>query len=226
VPFCPDSNGSLQGGPVGGWQKRADWAGHTFGRGHWISDHVGRRERSGSGTVLHAFNGADGIRPDAGAILDVSGNVYRTTSGGGGSRCDCGTVFKLSLGTNGKWTRTVLHRFNGKDGANPFAGEISDAAGNLYPTTWLGGNSQNPCYSNCGVVFKLSPGANGAWTETVLHEFNGKDGAELYAGLIFDGAGNLYGATSVGGASSCCGFGTVFKLSPGSEWQVDGDGAA
>jgi uncharacterized repeat protein (TIGR03803 family) len=118
VPFCPDSNGSLQGGPVGGWQKRADWAGHTFGRGHWISDHVGRRERSGSGTVLHAFNGADGIRPDAGAILDASGNVYGTTSGGGGSRCDCGTVFKLSHGTNGKWTRTVRHRFNGMDGAN------------------------------------------------------------------------------------------------------------
>jgi uncharacterized repeat protein (TIGR03803 family) len=169
----------------------------------------------GQEQVLHAFNGADGIRPDAGVILDGSGNVYGTTSGGGGSRCDCGTVFKLSLGTNGKWTRTVLHRFNGKDGANPFAGVISDAAGNLYGTTWLGGNSQNPCDSNCGVVFKLSPGANGAWTETVLHEFNGKDGAEPYAGLIFDAAGNLYGATSVGGTSSCCGFGTVFKLSPG-----------
>jgi uncharacterized repeat protein (TIGR03803 family) len=88
-------------------------------------------------------------------ILDGSGNVYGTTSGGGGSRCDCGTVFKLSLGTNEKWTRTVLHRFNSKDGENPFAGVISDAAGNLYGTTWLGGNSQNPCYSNCGVVFKL-----------------------------------------------------------------------
>lgn len=49
----------------------------------------------------------------------------------------------------------VLHAFNGADGIRPDAGVISDAAGNLYGTTWLGGNSQNPCYSNCGVVFKL-----------------------------------------------------------------------
>jgi uncharacterized repeat protein (TIGR03803 family) len=167
--------------------------------------------------VLHAFNGRDGVRPTGGVIFDAAGNLYGTTLGGGrGHSCGgCGTVFKLSPGANGRWTRTVLHSFNGQDGFNPFAGLVFDAAGNLYGTTWIGGSSKYPCNSNCGVVFKLSPGANGKWTETVLHRFNGNDGANPYAGLIFDAAGNLYGTTWMGGTKSCCGFGTVFKLSPG-----------
>ncbi len=168
----------------------------------------------GQERVLHAFNDRDGLGLDAGVIFDAAGNLYGTTLGGGGDACDCGTVFKLSLGTNGKWNRTVLHRFNGKDGSAPFASVISDAAGNLYGTTWLGGRSVPPCNSDCGVVFELSPGANGKWSETVLHNFNGSDGSEPVAGVIFDAAGNLYGTTSAGGTKSCCGFGTVFKLSP------------
>jgi uncharacterized repeat protein (TIGR03803 family) len=171
----------------------------------------------GQEQVLHAFNGRDGVHPNGGVIFDAAWNLYGTTLAGGGNQpCGgCGTVFKLSPGTNGKWTRTVLHRFNGKDGANPFAGLVFDGAGNLYGTTWIGGNSKYPCDSNCGVVFKLSPGTDGKWAETVLHDFNGQDGAEPYAGLIFDGAGSLYGTTSLGGTKTCCGFGTVFKLSPG-----------
>jgi uncharacterized repeat protein (TIGR03803 family) len=172
--------------------------------------------------VLHAFNGRDGVHPNGGVIFDAAGNLYGTTLGGGGSHScgGCGTVFKLSPEANGKWTRTVLHSFNGKDGFNPFAGVIFDAAGNLYGTTWIGGSSKSPCNSNCGVVFKLSPGANGKWTETVLHYFNGNDGANPYAGLIFDAAGNLYGTTWMGGTTSC-GCGTVFKLSPGAngKWR-------
>lgn len=170
----------------------------------------------GQERMLHAFNGRDGVHPVGSLVFDTAGNLYGTTLDGGDDQCDCGTVFKLSPTKNGKWTRTVLHRFSGKDGANPFAGLIFDAAGNLYGTTWLGGRAGSPCNSNCGVVFRLSRGAKGEWTETILHEFNGKDGAEPYAGLIFDAAGNLYGATSLGGTQSCCGFGTVFKLSSGS----------
>ncbi len=48
--------------------------------------------------------------------------------------------------------------------------------------------------------------------ETVLHSFgNGTDGTLPLAGLIFDGAGNLYGTTSLGGVNS---QGAVFELSP------------
>ena len=47
-----------------------------------------------------------------------------------------------------------------------------------------------------------------AQTYTVLHRFHGKDGGELEAGLVRDSAGNLYGATTLGGN----GYGVVFKV--------------
>jgi uncharacterized repeat protein (TIGR03803 family) len=46
---------------------------------------------------------------------------------------------------------------------------------------------------------------------TVLHAFTGGDGGEPVAGLLRDGAGNLYGTTRNGGDS---GAGVVFRVSP------------
>ena len=65
-------------------------------------------------------------------------------------------------------------------------------------------------------VYELSP-SQGGWTETVLYNFRTTpDGWWPYAGVIFDPAGNLYGATYAGGA---LGYGAVFELSPsGSGW--------
>jgi uncharacterized repeat protein (TIGR03803 family) len=53
----------------------------------------------------------------------------------------------------------------------------------------------------------------GAATEKVLHSFNttGNGGYAPYSSLIFDAAGNLYGATQIGGVH---GEGTVFELMP------------
>jgi uncharacterized repeat protein (TIGR03803 family) len=113
----------------------------------------------------------------------------------------------------------VLYSFedNGGPGVyQPGAGVIFDAAGNLY-STGAGGT-----YSG-GAVFELSPGAGGAWTETVLYNFcsadNCTDGRMPLAGLIFDAAGNLYGTTAAGGSYNNCGYnyegcGTVFQLTP------------
>src|SRR6516162_7322320 len=66
-------------------------------------------------TVLHAFNGAgDGEDPVAEVAIDAAGNLYGTTTvGGGGSGCNsygCGTVFKLSHKGSG-WIFTTLHTF-------------------------------------------------------------------------------------------------------------------
>lgn len=90
-------------------------------------------------------------------------------------------------------TLTTLHNFKGPpDGQNPWAGLLRDPAGNLYGTTLNGGHPKVNCGANtCGTVFKLSP--NGQ--ETVLHRFNGTDGAGPQAALILDGKGNLYGTT-------------------------------
>jgi uncharacterized repeat protein (TIGR03803 family) len=108
-------------------------------------------------------------------------------------------------------TEKVLYSFQGgQDGAGPDNSLISDADGNLYGTTAVGGGGSNCGSEGCGTVFELTPHSNGAWTETVLHSFNFNDGAEpTDAALALDGAGNLYGTTTVGGAN---GAGTVFEL--------------
>jgi uncharacterized repeat protein (TIGR03803 family) len=98
----------------------------------------------------------------------------------------------------------VLHSFAGypTDGANPFAGLVRDASGNLYGTTQGGGAFK------VGVVFKLDTSG----VLTVLHSFGaGSDGANPFAALVLDTSGNLYGTTGNGGAF---GYGTVFKLTP------------
>jgi uncharacterized repeat protein (TIGR03803 family) len=164
-----------------------------------------------SESVLHPFNagnGKDGSDPQAGLISDAAGNLYGTTVGGGTH--GGGVVFELSPTAGGGWKETVLHDFShyGKDGSYPWAGLVRDAAGNLYGTTSFGGTF------DWGTVFELSPKAGGGWNETVLHSFNGNvrtDGYNPMAGLILDGAGNLYGTTYFGGAF---GVGTIFELSP------------
>jgi uncharacterized repeat protein (TIGR03803 family) len=144
----------------------------------------------------------DAAGPEAGVIRDGAGNFYGTTFGGGAFRK--GTVFKLTRSGQ----EVVLYSFTGgSDGASPFGGLIGDANGNLYGTTYNGGDLK--CQFNalgCGTVFKVD--ASGI--ETVLHVFEwGADGALPFAGLIRDGAGNLYGTTSVGGTFN---QGTVFKV--------------
>lgn len=92
----------------------------------------------------------------------------------------------------------------------PYCSLVADGQGNLYGTTSQGGT-----YS-AGIVFEVSPGQNGQWTETVLHEFTGTDGANPSGGVVFDSAGNLYGTAGYGGAN---GTGVVFELSPqGPDW--------
>jgi hypothetical protein len=61
------------------------------------------------------------------------------------------------------------------------------------------------------VVFKLTPNANGAWKEKVLHRFHVNDGAYPQGTLILDAAGALYGTTNVASTGV---NGLVFKLTP------------
>jgi uncharacterized repeat protein (TIGR03803 family) len=105
----------------------------------------------------------------------------------------------------------ILYTFQGgADGSLPVAGLIFDPAGNLYGTTASGGAS------NAGTVFELIRSGT-RWNKTVLYSFTGgSDGGSPLAPLIFDGAGNLYGTASQGGAVSQYGSGVAFELSPNS----------
>jgi uncharacterized repeat protein (TIGR03803 family) len=177
-------------------------------------------------SVLHSFTGKDGGYPDhANLVFDSAGNLYGAASDLQWGPC-CGTIFELMPQPDGSWKEKVLHHFNGgKDGGTPESTLIFDQAGALYGTAAGGGSTACPrgYTSGCGVVFKLTPNADGTWTEHVLHTFRaGTDGATPLAGVVFDTAGNLYGTTYRGGFGQCSGVfggpgcGTVFKLTPNS----------
>jgi len=86
------------------------------------------------------------------------------------------------------------------DEGYPQGGLILDESGDLYGTTDSGGSA------DAGTIFEI----NAAGQETVLYFFSsGAAGALPYAGVIRDGAGNLYGTAAAGGA----GWGVVYELS-------------
>jgi uncharacterized repeat protein (TIGR03803 family) len=102
----------------------------------------------------------------------------------------------------------VLYSFTGgTDGAGPLSrgGLVRDASGNLYGTTYQGGDLSCGGGYGCGVIFKVDPHGN----ETVLHSFTYSEGIYPIGGLVRDRAGNLYGTTSIYGPGN---NGTVFKL--------------
>jgi uncharacterized repeat protein (TIGR03803 family) len=158
--------------------------------------------------VLISFNPARGTYPSAELAFDLAGNLYGTTTSGG--IYGLGTVFQLQPTSGGKWNTVVLHNFSGgADGQSPHGPLVVDGAGNLFGMTVQGGKASG----NFGTVFEVSR-SKGQWTETVIYVFKGgSDGAFPEGGLVFDKAGNLYGATSQGGGLASAG--TVFELTPG-----------
>jgi uncharacterized repeat protein (TIGR03803 family) len=186
-----DSAGNLYGTAYRGGNLAC---GVTYGCGT-----VYKLDAAGALTVLYTFTGGtDGSLPDGGVIRDAAGNLYGTTSSGGGS-ANGGTVFKLDAAGN----ETVLCRFSQKaQGREPIAGLFRDSAGNLFGTTDQGGYSY---FVGEGTVFKVDSKGH----ETVLHTFLPTgDGESPYGGVVPYGE-NLYGMTTAGGAFD---LGTVFKL--------------
>jgi uncharacterized repeat protein (TIGR03803 family) len=180
--------------------------------------------------ILYSFAGSpDGATPIAGLTADTDGKIIFGATLGGGSTVSftdgCGTVFELKRIPSG-FAESVIWTFGydpgggNYDGCSPQGAPILDAAGNLYGTAGVGG-----AYSS-GTVFELSPEPGGRWTEKILWNFGGiykgrQDGKSPIAGLTFDPAGNLYGATfSGGGAVNSLTCGTIFSLSPsGGSWS-------
>ena len=211
--------------------------GTTFQGGSKGGGTVYRLSPTGAFEIIYVFSGhPDGKHPQGNVAFDANGNLYGTTVNGGkftscNSGLGCGTVFMLAPPPSGKgiWKETVLYDFAGpnNDGANPQAGVILDAGGDLYGTTEYGG--RNVCIGSdagCGTVFELERTQSG-WVEIVLHNFGGVqvDGATPVGGLIFDSAGNLYGAAA----------GTAYEMAQSEAgWQLtvlhyfgggsDGDG--
>ena len=152
-------------------------------------------------TVLYRFPnllGNNGSFPVGALTFDAAGNLYGVASVGGID--GYGLVYKMTR-SGGGWTESAIYIFDASN-STPTGGVIFDSAGNLYGTTSQGGAN------GFGAVYQLTP-SGGGWTQTVLHSFqNASDGS--YSGdLVFDGAGNLYGATFDGGPN---GGGTVYQM--------------
>jgi hypothetical protein len=60
----------------------------------------------------------------------------------------------------------------------------------------------------CGTIFKLAPGANGTWTETVLYVFTGESAGIGPWGLVEDSQQNLYRVATLGATQN---NGVVFR---------------
>jgi uncharacterized repeat protein (TIGR03803 family) len=166
--------------------------------------------------VLYGFPQTDGeqAHPYSGVIFDNAGNLYGTTVSGGAH--NKGTVFQLVPG-NGGWTENTLYNFQGgSDGDYPYGGLIFDRAGNIYGTTFGGGDGGG------GTVFVMTP-SNGGWTFTTIYSFvatsvcqGGADRGGPLASLVMDAAGSLYASTVCDGAY---GLGSAFKLTrSGGTW--------
>ena len=152
-------------------------------------------------TTLYAFKGQPHAAfPYGGLIADANGNLFGTTYYGGAN--GMGAVFKLGRTGN---KEVVLYSFKGgTDGSNPTSTLVFDAAGNLYGTTSMGGNTG----CDCGTIFELVP----AHGERILHRFaETPDGGYPYYGLTPDPNGDLYGTTVSGGSAT---QGVVFKFTP------------
>jgi uncharacterized repeat protein (TIGR03803 family) len=135
-------NGSY---PVGGLITDAsgDLFGTTAGGGANGDGTVFEIAKTGSGyattaATLANFNGPNGSYPVGGLIIDASGALFGTTSGGGAS--GDGTVFEIAMIDSGHADApTTLASFDFSDGANPGTGLIADQDGNLFGTTTAGG---------------------------------------------------------------------------------------
>jgi uncharacterized repeat protein (TIGR03803 family) len=173
----------------------------------------------GTRTTLYSFCSqpgcTDGFFAEVrhGALVQATdGNFYGTTDVGGAntSQCGglgCGTVFRITPEGALKTLYNFCSEANCDDGANPVAGLIQGADGDLYGTTNAGGVGA----LSGGTIFKVTLEGRLTTLYSFCSQANCDDGSQPYASLVQGSDGDLYGTTNTGGAN---GSGTVFKISP------------
>ena len=158
--------------------------------------------------IIHSFAaGNEGAFPWGAASLDESGNVYGTLRGDVGFATD--GIFELAH-LPGVWAYSVLYA----GWAGP--GLLMDDHVNLYGAMGPGD------YQGAGAIGEISS-VSGDWVYTQLYGFCNQyscpDGSVPPAPPIWDGKGNMFGATTWGGVYKGCwmwteGCGTVYEMTP------------
>jgi uncharacterized repeat protein (TIGR03803 family) len=191
--FVPGTNGKLYGTTVNGGDSSCH---DGYGCGT-----VFRITPSGTLTVLHTFDSANGQFLHAGLVQGTNGDFYGTAQQGGAN--NDGTVFRITPSGTLKTLYSFCSQSNCTDGYYPYGGLVQGTDGNFYGTTSYGGANNND-----GTVFRITPSG----TLTTLHSFDGTDGYYPNAALVEGTDGNFYGTTTYGGANN--NDGTVFKITP------------
>lgn len=158
--------------------------------------------------TLYSFCGcSDGGLPRGAVLVGASGALYGTTGYYGDY--SAGTIYELTQ-SGGTWSETTLYEFCTQtgctDGNGPFAGLAQDASGNLYGTTYFGGNAGD------GVVFELSAGGQYSVLYSFCAQTNCTDGSEPAAPVTLDAKGDIFGTAGRGGDKN---FGAMFEIKGG-----------
>ena len=238
--FLYTQGGGDGSGPHGGLiqDPSGNLYGTTGGGGTYGIGTIFKIDTGGNESVFFNFTDYSGGFADvgggpwAGLVQDQDGNFYGTNLYGGllgakpGEPCyqqalnsrGCGTVFRLD--STGALTGVVPFGPLGPGpghilGSKPYGEVVVDAAGKVFGTAAYSGDA------GFGTIFQMNFGDG--WK---AYSFAGppQDGAYPHAGLVEDGAGNLFGTTQYGttvSGTGCFngsleGCGTVFKFDPSS----------
>jgi uncharacterized repeat protein (TIGR03803 family) len=185
---CPSSSLTNVGGALYGTTQYGGAYGGSVGNGT-VFKIVCHKTAPCAETVLHSFDGSDGVISTA-RLTDVNGSLYGTTVDGGAH--GFGTVFKIT--TSGAFSR--IYSFAGSPSDGDGGNDMISVRGTLYGTTEEGGTY------NCGTIFRITTSGQ----ERVLHSFDCY--SDPLVGVTYLN-GRLYGTTEGGGAR---GFGTVYSL--------------
>lgn len=201
-----DSKGNLYGTATlgGGSQNCSEGCGVVF-------EMSPGKKKTWQFSVLHTFTGIPsgvscGVYDGAGPYrttpaVDPAGDIFGTTTNGGNSCDNAGSVWELSPVQGGGWNYSVIHAMNEGNGgdATPEAGGVLDSADNFYFTV-ANGN-----------VYELVQ-AQGYAEQLIYYNENGNVGG-AYDTVSFDKSGNLYWTTQ--SADGQDGYhGGAFELSP------------
>jgi hypothetical protein len=167
-----------------------------------------------NGTVLNSDgrSGPDGRHPYAGVTFDSDGDMFGTAFDGGPNtiiyKNGAGMIWEIT--NAGKYID--LHDFGGavlnangqggQDGRYPTSGVTFDNAGNMFGTASEGGaHGSNGGKDVGGIVWEISN--SGVYSD--IYDFGTMsstvfDGYSPFAGVTFDGEGNMFGTTTLGGA--------------------------
>ncbi len=151
-------------------------------------------------TPIASFDGTNGLDPMATLTFDANGNLFGTTSRGGAN--GLGTVFEVAKGTTSIQT---VASFSSTTGSTPQGPVTFDANGNIYGTTFGGGNLAS------GTVFEINKGSSTINTVALLNLLG--TGSNPLGGVTLDASGDIFSTASRGLLSNA---GSVFEIAHGS----------